>query len=84
MNAGCGEIGYLRWWVGWLLAQRSVWPVTVVVGDVLGQDARQVPFADDEYPVGALTPHCTDPAFRESVGPRRLWRCAEHVDTNAA
>lgn len=38
----------------WLLGERSVWPVAVVVGGVLGQDVRQVPFADDEHAVGAF------------------------------
>jgi hypothetical protein len=56
-----------------------MWPVAVVMGGVLGQDVRQVSFADDEHPVGALAPYRADPAFGEGVRPRRLWWRAEHV-----
>ena len=37
---------------GWILVQRPVRPVRVVVIDVLAQDLPQVPFADDQHPVG--------------------------------
>lgn len=48
---------------------------------VLGQDARQVPFAGDEHPIGALASYRADPALREGVRSRGLWRRGENVDT---
>jgi hypothetical protein len=34
--------------------ERSVWPVPVVMGRVLGQHNPQVPLPEDQHPVGAL------------------------------
>ncbi len=84
LNTGRSEIDYLRRWVRWSLVEGSVWPLAVVVDGVLAQDARHVPFTDDQHPVGALPPHRADPAFRESIRPRRPWRRAEHVDTSGS
>jgi hypothetical protein len=80
LDAGGGDVDDLWWWVRWLLVERSVWSVAVVVGGVLGQDARQVSSAGDEDPVGALASDGADPAFRVGVCPWCLWWCAEYVD----
>jgi hypothetical protein len=40
--------------VWWLLAERPMWAVIVVVADVLVQQHAQMPFANDQGPVGAL------------------------------
>ena len=37
------------------LIQPSVWPVLVVVDHLLGQDLSEVPAAEDQHPVEALT-----------------------------
>ena len=60
---------------GRVLQQRPVWPVRVVVIDILAQDQPQVPFADDQHPVQALAAGAGDPAFGNRVRTRRPdWR----------
>jgi hypothetical protein len=46
-----------------------MWPVPVLVRGVLGQDGRQVAFAEDEHPVGAFSACGAGPAFSERVRP---------------
>ena len=50
--------------------KRSVWPPTVVVGAVLGEDGPQVPLAEDQDAVGELGSDGPDEAFGEAVRPR--------------
>jgi hypothetical protein len=42
------------------------------MGLVLGQDRPQVPFAEDEHPVGDLCPGAEHEPFRVSVADRRM------------
>jgi hypothetical protein len=52
---------------GRILQQRPVWPVRVLVIDILAQDQPQVPFADDQHLVQALAAGAGDPAFGNRV-----------------
>ena len=56
---------------GRVLQERPVWPVRVVVIDILAQDQPQVPFADDQHSVQALAAGAGDPAFGNRVRTRR-------------
>ena len=47
---------------------------SVVMGLVLGQDGPQVPFAEDEHPVGDLGPGREHESFRISVRARAAGR----------
>ena len=78
----------LRWlgindWRRWfyvergLLPQCPVWPVTVVVSDVLGQDSFELPVAEDHHLIEALTADGADEALGEGVCPGSPDRCAE-------
>jgi len=46
-------------------------PGVVVVLDVLGDNADEVPFATDQEPVQALGACAGDPAFGYSIAPHR-------------
>src|SRR4051794_20839716 len=70
----------LRTRLGWLLAERAMWPMVVVVRGVGCEGCRQVPFADDEHPVGAFPAGGVDPAFGEGVGAGCLWRRLDDLD----
>jgi hypothetical protein len=48
-----------------------MWPVLVVVPDVLGERLFQVTTPEDEDPVQALSPHGPNGALRIGVGTRR-------------
>jgi hypothetical protein len=61
----------------WCLAEGLVWPVAVVVLDVLAEDGEQVVLVDDEEPVEALAAQGSAPPFGERVRPRRLWWALE-------
>ncbi|MBV9160326.1 MAG: hypothetical protein JO281_01945 [Pseudonocardiales bacterium] len=39
-------------WAGWVELERAVRALSVVVPHVLGQDSAQVPFTEDQHPVG--------------------------------
>jgi hypothetical protein len=56
---------------------------SVVVGLVLGQDAVQVAFAEDEHPVGGLGPGGEDEPFGIGVGTRTPGRNLYAVDAGA-
>src|SRR5664279_3197396 len=64
-----------------LLTQGPVRPVSVVMGDVLGQDAFEVPTTEDQRSVEALTADGADEAFGEGVGSGSSGRCANDADT---
>jgi len=49
-----------------------VWTVVVVVGDVLGQDSFEVPAAEEQHPIKALTANRPDEALAEGVGSGEL------------
>ena len=80
MNPGSLLVNDARRWIRWVLTERAMWTVAVVVSHVLGEDCRQMAFADDEHPVGALPAYGAHPAFRECVRSGRLWRSLDHVD----
>jgi hypothetical protein len=54
----------------WLLAQRPVRAVGVVVVGLFAWDQAQVPLAGDQHPVQALAPRAGDLAFRDGVRSR--------------
>ena len=56
--------------VGWCLAEGPVWPVAVVVIDILAEDVMEVPSADEEDAVGALAPGAGDPPLADRI---RRW-----------
>jgi hypothetical protein len=57
-----------------VLVQRPMWPVHIVMIDVLVKDHPQVPLASDQQPVQALAPGAGNPALRDRVRPRRPHR----------
>src|SRR6266542_6512501 len=63
-----------------LLAECAVWPVRVVVGDVLAEYAFEVAAGDDQDPVEALAPGAADPAFRVRLRLRGCDRRSDHAD----
>jgi hypothetical protein len=72
-----GRFGGPDWWC---LPQGAVWPVAVVMMDVLGQHSPQLPTSEDQHPVKHLTPNGAHPPLRIGVRPWRLhWR-AQHLD----
>jgi hypothetical protein len=71
---GCGRPA------GGCCLQCPMWPMHVVMIDVLIKDQSQVPLAGDQHPVQALTPGAGDPAFRDRVRARRLDRRLDDPD----
>ncbi|CUU54106.1 hypothetical protein Ga0074812_102109 [Parafrankia irregularis] len=53
--------GVVRPW--WLKAPTAVGSSSVVVPCVLGHDGAQVPFAEDQHPIGDLDPDIADEPF---------------------
>jgi hypothetical protein len=47
-----------------------MWPSSVVVGGVPGQNGPQVAFAEDQDAVGELSPGSQDEAFGEAIRSR--------------
>ncbi len=60
--------------VGWSLLAGLVRAVPVVMAGILAQHRSQVPFAVDEYPVGALGSCCAYPSLGIAVRARGLRR----------
>ena len=56
-------------------------PLPVVMRRVLGEDAVQVPLAEDRHPIGYLGADGQHEAFREAVRPRAARRDLGHLDT---
>ena len=61
----------------------AVGPSSVVVPGVLGQDRPQVPFAEDQHPVGDLGPGGEHEPFGVGVRARAPGRDLHHLDTGA-
>ena len=61
--------------------KRSMWPSTVVVGAVAGEDGLQVPLAEDQDAVGEFGSGGQHEAFGEAVRPRTPRRDLDHLDT---
>ena len=54
----------------------------VVVGRIVGQDQPQMPFAEDQHPVGDFGPGCEHEPFRISIRARASWRDLHGLDTS--
>jgi hypothetical protein len=63
VNPGGVQVNDVRRRIRWLLSERAMWTVAVVVAGVLVDDRRQVPLADDEHPVRALSAYRAHPAL---------------------
>ena|ERR1019366_76029 len=63
------------------LTQGPVWPVLVVVSHVLGQDSFEMPAAEDQHPVEALTTNRPDEPLGEGIGSRCSDRSADDSDS---
>ena len=55
---------------------------SVVVAAVLGENRSQVPFAEDQHPVGDLGPGGEDEPFGVSVGPHRQQHLIQMTGTD--
>jgi hypothetical protein len=51
--------------------QRPMWPSTVVMRAVLGEDSPQVPFSEDQHAVGEFGSGGEHESLGEAVGLRR-------------
>ena len=60
-----------------LLVERAVWPMRVVVGDVLPQNRLELPARDDQNAVETFTPGAADPALGVRLRP---WRRDRRLD----
>ena len=58
------------------VSQASVNALVVVVGNIVPQQAVQVPFIQDDYVIQHLSTHASHPAFGRSVLPGALKRRA--------
>jgi hypothetical protein len=61
--------------------QRSMRPLPVVVRRVLGEDAAQVSFPEDQHSVGEFGTDSQHEAFGEAVRARALGRDLDYLDT---
>src|SRR6516165_6386295 len=71
-----------------VLVEREVRPSAMIVREVRGQDAAQMPLAEHDEMVEALAPHGADEAFRQwilpgTAGRRENFRDAHALDTMA-
>jgi hypothetical protein len=67
---------------GWPELLAAVGPSSVVMGLVLGKDAAQVAFAEDEHPVGDLGPGGEHEPLGKSIGIRRQLHTIQMVSTS--
>ena len=56
----------------------------VVMALVLGQDRPQVPFAEDEHPVGDLGPGGENEPFRVRIAPHRQLHLIRSIGTDVS
>ena len=66
-----------------VLVEREVGARLMVIGEVPGQDAAQVSFAQDENVVETLAPDRTDQALRERILPGAVRRREDFLDPHA-
>jgi hypothetical protein len=64
--------------VGCILVEREVSASPMIVREVRGEDASEVPLAQNEHVIQALAPDGADEPFREGILPRAL-RCREDL-----
>src|SRR5467141_823738 len=69
--------------VGRILVEREVSTRLVIVREVAGQEAAQVPFAKDEDVIQALAPDGADEPLREGVLPGAVRRREDFTDAHA-
>src|SRR6267378_1312525 len=69
--------------VGCILIEREVSARPVIVGEVAGQDAAQVSFAEDEDVIQTLAPDRADEPLRIGILPRALRRRQDFTDAHA-
>jgi hypothetical protein len=69
--------------VGRILVEREVSTRPVVVREVGGQQAAQVPFAEDEYVIQTLAPDGADEPLREGILPRTAGGGEHFTDPHA-
>ena len=69
--------------VGRILVERKVSAGLVVVREVRGQNAPQVPLAEHDDMVEAFASHGTDEPLSERILPRALWRREYFFDAHA-
>jgi hypothetical protein len=69
--------------VGCVLVEREMGTCLVVVGEIAGQDAAQVPFAKDEYVIQTFAPDRADQALHERVLPGALGGGEDFLDIHA-
>ena len=62
--------------------ERHVWPVLVVIGRMLPDQAKQMAFAKHNHVVEEFAPKGADPSFRISVLPGGTRRNLELIDTH--
>src|SRR5262245_12771816 len=66
--------------VGCILVEREMSAGPVIVREVRGEDASQVPLAENDDMVQALAPHRTDEALRKGIRPRATRGGEEFLD----
>lgn len=69
--------------IGCVLVQREVRSRLMVIDEIAGHDAVQVPRVDDEHVIQTLAPDRADEPLRERVLPRALRRREHFVDAHA-
>ena len=69
--------------VGCVLVEREMGARLMVIGEVAGQDAAQVSFAEDEDVIQTLAPDRTDEALGERILPRAVRRRENFLDPHA-
>ena len=75
-------------WLDWpsvrcVLLKREMRSSAVIVGEVAGQDAAQMVFAQDKDMIEALSPDRTDQPLRERILPRAVRRRDDFIDAQA-
>src|SRR5262249_55433347 len=69
--------------VGCILVEREVSAGPVIVREVGGEDAAQVPLAENDDMFQALAPDRADESLREGILPRAMWRRENLLDPHA-
>ena len=80
----CDDVPGVRWFElapdRCVAAQRHMGSVLVVVGDVLPDQAEQMPFSKHDYVIQQFAAQCADPSLGESVLPGRARRDPQLAD----
>ena len=66
-----------------ILVEREMRPSPVIGREVRGQDASQIPLAENDSMVEALASHRADEPLREGILPRAVGRREDFVDPHA-